>query len=154
MENPSLQRHFHGRPSVSNTDKHFKISPWSPSPLKTPCTYVRACARARVRTGHWEAASPLSVFQFPGVLRARQMGGGDARWRQPRIPAPASRCSTARLGEWRGGQGWSGLGCPELAVRLVSRSRPNGSDILGLTEGELFVRPGGVWRNGEPGPKH
>lgn len=74
--------------------------------------YVRALARTHRLLGcrlyPW-------VFQFPGVLRARQMGGGDARWRQPRTPAPASRCSTARPGEWRGGQGWSGLARPGLA---------------------------------------
>lgn len=73
----------------------------------TCVSYVRA--RARARTGYWDAAFPLWVFQFPGMLRARQMGGGDTRWRQPRTPAPASRCSIARLGEWRGNQGWSCL---------------------------------------------
>lgn len=36
-----------------------------------------------LRTGCWDAASSLLTSQFPGVLRARQMGGGDARWRQP-----------------------------------------------------------------------
>ena len=74
---------------------------------------VHACvggrARARIRTGCWEAASLRWVFQFPGVLQARQMGGGEARWRQPRTPALASRCLTARPGEWRGDQRWSGL---------------------------------------------
>lgn len=38
-----------------------------------------------------------------------EIRGGDTRWRQPRTPAPASRCSIARLGEWRGNQGWSCL---------------------------------------------
>lgn len=76
--------------------------------------YVRAPARVRT---HGLLGCRLSsrVFQFPGVLRARQMGGGDARWRQPRTPAPASRCSTARPGEWRGGQGRSGLARSGLA---------------------------------------
>lgn len=36
-----------------------------------------------LRTACWDAASSLLTSQFPGVLRARQMGGGDARWRQP-----------------------------------------------------------------------
>lgn len=78
------------------------------APRERACV-VRAFVRACVRTGFWEAASSLSASQFPGVLRARQMGGGDARWRQPRTPAPASRCSTARPGESRGCWGWSGL---------------------------------------------
>lgn len=78
------------------------------APRERACV-VRAFVRACVRTGCWEAASSLSASQFPGVLRARQMGGGDARWRQPRTPAPASRCSTARPGESRGCRGWSGL---------------------------------------------
>lgn len=86
------------------------------------------------------------------------MGGGDARWRQPRTPAQASRCSTVRPGEWRGGQGWSGLAWPGLAWPglaglLISRSNPNGSETLELIEGELSVGPGGVWRNREPGAR-
>lgn len=70
---------------------------------------LASCVRACARTDCWDAAASLSTSQFPGVPRARQMGGGDARWRQPRTPAPASRCSTARPGEWRGCWGWHGL---------------------------------------------
>lgn len=39
------------------------------------------------------------------------------------------------------------------AGRLISRGEPNGPDILGLTEGELSVGPGGVWRNLELGAR-
>lgn len=86
------------------------------------CVGVCVCARADAQVAG-KPPLPLWVFQFPSVLRARQMGGGDARWRQPRTPAPAYRCSTARPGEWRGDQRWSGLAKLACAGRAADFSQ-------------------------------
>lgn len=48
---------------------------------------------------------------------------------------------------------WPGLDWLGLAGRLIFRSELNSSEIGGLTEGELPVGPGGVWRNREPGAR-
>lgn len=156
-ESPSLRRLFQKTPTLSNTEKHLKLRPQSPPPLEGPvraCVRVCVYARARACTGCWDAASPLWVFQFPGVLRARQMGGGDARWRQPRTPALTSRCSTARPGEWRGDQDWGGLAWPGLGQHggsLLAVSRTAQTPRVWLRENCPSGRAacGGAW---SPGP--
>lgn len=86
------------------------------------------------------------------------MGGGEARWRQPRTPAPASRCLTARPGEWRGDQRWSGLayaGQGWLGGSFLAASRAAQRSWDWLRENCLSGRAAcGGTGNPEPGPRN
>ena len=122
-----------------------------------PCVRGCVCARADAQAAG-KPPLPFWVFQFPSVLRARQMGGGDARWRQPRTPAPASRCSTARPGEWRGDQRWSGLACAGLCrpggwFLAASRTAQTSWDWLRENCPSGRAACGGTWSS-EPGPRN
>lgn len=113
---------------------------------------MRARARAFAQATGMPSRSSRSS-SFPACFGSAKWEGEtqDGGSREFRLQPPAVRLpDLVSGGTTRAGVAWPGLAWPG---RLISRSKQNGSETLGLIEGELSVGPGGVWRNWDPGAR-
>lgn len=139
-----------GQPSqtLKNTPKR---EPRLHRPLQRPvraCVRGCVCARADAQVAG-KPPLPSGSSSFPACFgpakwEETQDGGSRRELRlQPtavRLPDLVSgRATSATGGLWQAGLCRQG--------QLISRSEPNGPNILGLTGGEVSVGPGGVWRS-------
>lgn len=112
------------------------------------------CARAQTHRSLGSRLSPSGSSSFPACFGPAKWEGEtqDGGSRELRLQPTAVRLpDLVSGGATSAGVAW--LSWPVPAGRLISRSEPNGPNILGLTEGEVSVGPGGVWRSPELGAR-